>query len=170
MPPMADMPDSNAPASPQPLNYAPASTPVVTLRSFYSALDAQIHANALAEAGIVYNLLGGNTNSLGPYNAFTQVDLQVDERDREAAENALKQLEATAGSGEIDEEHADELNELNEPRCPQCQSWRTYEVPAPWPGLMNFLLGRLPEQPRQLECLKCHYRWIAGARDEVKAE
>ena len=53
MPAMADTPDSNAPASPQPLNYAPASTPAATLRSFYSALDAQIHANALAEAGIV---------------------------------------------------------------------------------------------------------------------
>jgi DNA-directed RNA polymerase subunit RPC12/RpoP len=62
------------------------------------------------------------------------------------------------------------MNESNEPRCPQCGSWRTYELPAPWPGLMNFVLGRAPDQPRQLECLKCHHRWIAADREQSKAE
>jgi hypothetical protein len=160
---------SDTAQDPQPLDYAPVSTPAVKLRSFYSAIDAQIHANALADAGIAYNLLNGNTNTLGPYAGFSQVELQVQERDRGAAERVLKELESTAAIDEPDDEISQALNESNEPRCPQCGSWRTYALPTPWPGLMNFLLGRPPEQPRQLECLKCHYRWI-GHPEDSKAE
>jgi len=166
---MAETPDT-ADELPQPLNHAPVSTPVVILRTFYSAIDAQIHANALEDAGIAYNLLNGNTNTLGPYAAFSQVELQVQERDRGEAEQVLRDLEATATSDDPNEALSEAMNESNEPRCPQCGSWRTYELPTPWPGLMNFLFGRTPEQPRQNECLKCHYRWIDGQREELKAE
>jgi len=165
---MLDSSDSEVPHALHSLEYALPTTPVVTLRSFYSALDAQIHANALAEAGIAYNLLGSNTNSLGPYNAFTQVDLQVQSSDREAATRILIELEATSGESEMDSELSEAMNEANQPRCPKCASWRTYEVPAPWPGLMNYLLGRSPDRPRQVECLKCHYRWFAP--DQQKSE
>lgn len=48
----------------------------------------------------------------------------------------------------------------DEPRCPYCGSWRVYTHP-PRQGLINFLLGRIPDQPPRLECLRCHRRWEA---------
>ncbi|HSZ57034.1 MAG TPA: hypothetical protein VK797_15310, partial [Tepidisphaeraceae bacterium] len=47
----------------------------------------------------------------------------------------------------------------DEPRCPKCGSWQTYLLPAPWPGLWNFLTGRATVDARQVECLRCHHRW-----------
>ncbi|HXE54802.1 MAG TPA: hypothetical protein VN541_17410, partial [Tepidisphaeraceae bacterium] len=55
---------------------------------------------------------------------------------------------------EADQEHEDNA----EPRCPRCGSWRVYLHP-PKQGLVNFILGRVPDQPPRLECLRCHHTW-----------
>jgi hypothetical protein len=73
-------------------------------------------------------------------------------RVREADLERARQVLAAEG------EHEDE------PRCPKCGSWQTYLLPAPWPGLWNFLAGRAPNDARQVECLRCHHRWVI-ARD-----
>jgi DNA-directed RNA polymerase subunit RPC12/RpoP len=57
----------------------------------------------------------------------------------------------------------DEPQEKAEPRCPRCGSWRVYLHP-PKQGLVNFLLGRIPEQPQRLECLRCHHTWETEQR------
>lgn len=48
----------------------------------------------------------------------------------------------------------------DEPRCPRCGSWQTYPLPRPWPGLWNFLFSRTSGASGELECLRCHHRWI----------
>ncbi|HEY8746739.1 MAG TPA: DUF2007 domain-containing protein [Tepidisphaeraceae bacterium] len=69
------------------------NTPVVTVRTFYDAMEAQLYANELEVAGIDYNLTNQNTNTLGPYAAFSQVELQVREEDVADAQRLLSQLE-----------------------------------------------------------------------------
>jgi hypothetical protein len=71
--------------------------------------------------------------------------IRVREADSERAQQVL--------GNEDDADHDDE------PRCPKCGSWQTYLLPAPWPGIWNFLLGRAADQPRHVECLRCHHRW-----------
>jgi hypothetical protein len=55
----------------------------------------------------------------------------------------------------------DDADQEDEPRCPRCGSWQTYLLPAPWPGLWNFITGRAGRRSRQIECLQCHHRWNA---------
>lgn len=75
--------------------------------------------------------------------------IRVRETDLERARQIL--------SAENPEDHEDE------PRCPKCGSWQTYLLPAPWPGLWNFLTGRAGPHPREVECLRCHHRWEASS-------
>ena len=209
---------------------------VVSVRKFYDAMEAQLYANELAAHGIRYHLLNQNTNTLGPYSAFSQVELQVSEEDAPRARELLARLQldpsevepeheadpdvpvpdpagtgmlvpaaaydnprflydaATAlgaahiesflptlvargdrpaGTGtrfvirvrEADLERARTIlqaegdpEENTEPRCPRCGSWRVYRHP-PKQGLVNFLLGRIPDQRPRLECLRCHHIW-----------
>lgn len=84
---MADPTDSNEAQGDRPpvLPYQRQPTaPAVTVRKFYDAVEAQLYANVLEAAGIEYSLLNMNTNTLGAYSAFSQVELQV--RDEDAAE------------------------------------------------------------------------------------
>jgi hypothetical protein len=94
---MSDVPNESVdPASNRPpvLPYQrQVNTPVVTVRTFYDAMEAQLYANELEVAGIDYNLTNQNTNTLGPYAAFSQVELQVRQEDVADAQQLLSQLE-----------------------------------------------------------------------------
>jgi hypothetical protein len=218
-----------------------AFSPLVTVRTFYNAMDAQLYANELDAAGIQCTLANQNTNTLGPYAAFSQVELQVRQEDVGEARELLSQLDvkstdvepeqdveasaplpdpsgqgmlvtaaafdnpgamfdaaAALGAahlecflpvlvprgerppgtgnrfavrvGEADLDRAKELlardpeqagDEDDEPRCPKCGSWRTYPVPGVGGGFIGFLLGREPQPSGQVECLRCHHRWVA---------
>ena len=78
--------------------------------------------------------------------------LRVRESDRQRAAEVLEQAK--------EQETAD-----NEPRCPRCGSWQVHVAPAPWPGLIKFLLGGASARPRQLECLRCHHRWTGDVHE-----
>lgn len=73
-----------------------AFSPLVTVRRFYNALDAQLFANELDAAGIWCNLANQNANTLGPYAAFSQVELQVREEDVEEARSLMAHLDASS--------------------------------------------------------------------------
>ena len=218
-----------------------ASSPLVTVRTFYNAMDAQLCANELDAAGIRCALTNQNTNTLGPYSAFSQVELQVRQEDVEDAQQMLSHLDvkstdvepeqdvdpsaplpdpsgegvlvaagafdtpgamydaaATLGAARVEcflpvlvprgdrpagsgkrfviRVREDELERARdvlaegdeksgddevEPRCPECGSWRTYRIPGEGAGLLGFLLGREPKPSGQVECLRCHHRWMA---------
>jgi hypothetical protein len=239
MPQAGDPNDANA--EPPILSYQRhAFSPLVTVRTFYSALDAQLYANELDAAGIRCTLANQNTNTLGPYSAFSQVELQVRQDEAEEARQLLSHLDLKstdlepeqdvdassplpgpsgegllipvaafdnpgamfdaaaalgaarvecflpvlvprgdhpAGAGnrfvvrvresEVDRakdvlaREPDEADESDEPRCPRCGSWRTYPVPGPGGGFFALLLGREPKPSGEVECLRCHHRWIA---------
>ena len=72
--------------------------------------------------------------------------LWVREADGERARHILAQADAEQAAGD-------------EPRCPTCGSYRVELAPAPWPGIVNFLLGRRSEVPRQMQCFRCRGRW-----------
>jgi len=93
------MPDPNDPEEAQPpiLSYQRnAFSPLVTVRTFYSALDAQLFANQLDAAGIRCALANQNTNTLGPYAAFSQVELQVQQEDLDEAREILSHFDASS--------------------------------------------------------------------------
>jgi len=97
------MPDSKEPENnvdtPQPsvLSYQRnAFSPLVTVRTFYNALDAQMFANELDAAGIQCALANQNTNTLGPYAAFSQVELQVRQEDLDEARQLLSHFDASS--------------------------------------------------------------------------
>lgn len=78
--------------------------------------------------------------------------IRVRQADRERAREVVEQAEPA--------DHDDE------PRCPKCGSWQTYLLPSPWPGIWNYLLRRAPQQPREVECLRCHHRWTVEGPDK----
>ena len=80
-----------------------AFSPLVTVRTFYNALDAQLFANELDAAGIRCTLTNQNTNTLGPYAMFSQVELQVRQEDVEEARQLLSQFDAS--STDVEPEH-----------------------------------------------------------------
>lgn len=87
--------NSTEPERPPTLSYGrPATATAVTIRKFYDAINAQLHANELAAHGIAYSLLNENTNTLGPYSGFSQVELRVAAADVEAADRVLSNLQA----------------------------------------------------------------------------
>jgi len=238
---MADAPNPSEPARPRPvvLPYQRVTIQApVTVRKFYSALEAQLYANELADHDIEYSIVNQNAaTTLGWYSGFAQVELQVHAEDAPEARQLLARLNvnssdvepadnadpqapipdpqgdgmlvtaaayddpgalydaaATLGAAYIesflpvlvprgdrprgsgnrfvirvrqpDLERAREALRQepraldDEPRCPACGSWQTFELPAPWPGIWNFLLGRKLNNERRLECLRCHHRWI----------
>jgi len=79
-----------------------AFSPLVTVRTFYSALDAQMLANELDAGGIWCTLTNQNTNTLGPYAAFSQVELQVRQEDVEEARELLSRFDG--GSTDVEPE------------------------------------------------------------------
>lgn len=71
-----------------------AGTAVKTVRKFYDPIEAQLFANELAVNDIDYSLVNQNVTGLGlPYSGFSQIELQVRERDLEQATGLLSTLQ-----------------------------------------------------------------------------
>jgi putative signal transducing protein len=105
------MPDSDDPgkngdvSQPPILSYQRnAFSPLVTVRTFYNALDAQMLANELDAAGIRCTLTNQNTNTLGPYSAFSQVELQVRQDDAGEARQILARYDTSSTEVEPEED------------------------------------------------------------------
>ena len=85
-----------APTSPPVLSYSsvlPGAT--VTIGRYASTMEAALPAAELAAEGIEHRVLNGNVNSLGiPYRGFSDVEIQVHEKDAERATEVLARINA----------------------------------------------------------------------------
>jgi DNA-directed RNA polymerase subunit RPC12/RpoP len=68
-------------------------TSAVTVRKFFDLLEAQLSANELASHDIEYFLMNQNTNTLGAYAGFSQIELQVREEDLGEATRVLSEFQ-----------------------------------------------------------------------------
>jgi len=116
------MSEPNEPQSLTPVSNAPilsyqryVNSPLVTVRTFYNAMDAQLYANELDAAGIDYTLTNQNANTLGAYSAFSQVELQVRQEDQAETESLLAQYHLEPGDVEPEHDDLDPSSPMSNP-------------------------------------------------------